>query len=454
MSEEEPKTETDNEENENKNDDIKTNNNNKKSCPYSLYLVCKSDILIHQGSNPLEPLNKNHDFFVGDIFQGRISTQYNKFIQLREGSKSKKKQWIDTTEKVENVSVMKIFSPNINEYFHLKIGEKSTQKCKYLNKFLTKIIDELYNIFLGQDSISNIIITYLPFSYPIFTANGTLFRGRGHFTQFCVPYFHSKNQCKEYLRRIAKLRKKINDSFNNNNNDDDNKENQQRLDLQYEKKLMLLYKENMNFEKNNDKNNNDDGNDDGDDDEDDEEFKYREEILDEEYLNDIVSVQKGNLPKWIESIYQSIPSLNSYYYCAELYFITNENMVPFKKDEYLEQNKHPLFEIQHNNDNNNNNGIWKDKPILKAIKTGSTLSDIISINEVGGSRWFDIEFDPNDALNDDECQIFDDSVGIFRCKVGGKWQGDSRSRHYIDVKDENGDIFDKYLPMIVINMVI
>lgn len=407
---------------------------------YELYLVCKSNILLKQGDDPTKPLNKNEDFYVGDIFQAKKSNEYNnKYIQLRAASKGNKKQWIN----IENDMIKNIFPPQINEYNHLKIGSKSTTKCKYLNKFLTKIIDEIYGLFIGIDSISNIIITYLPFSYPIFTCNATLFRGRGHFTQFSVPYFHSKSHCKEYLRRIEELRNDTIQILLNNNDKQIDETIKKERDILYEKKLMLKYNENMNFEKENDpqfikkyENMNEDEKDE------ENENKINDKLLNEEILNEIVSVQKGSLPLWIEEIYKSISSKNSYYYCAELYFIKNDNMIPFKIDEYLEQNKYPNFIIS--------NFKWNNA-ILKAIKIGQTLQDIININKAGGSRWFDVEFDSN---NNQYTKIYDKSVKIFRCKIGGKWQGDDRSRHYIDCKDENGQIFDKYLPMIVINIVI
>merc|ERR1712241_1188129 len=176
------------------------------------------------------------------------------------------------------------------------------------------------------------------------TINGTLFRGRGHFTQFCVPYFHSKSHCKEYLRRIEELRNETIEILSNNKIDEETKK---LLEYEYEKKLMLKYQEKMDFELKNDpqtikeremmtidqK-------------EEEQEELENEQILNADYLNKIVSVQKGSLPKWIKTVYESIPSPKSYYYSIELYFIKNDCMVPFKKDEYLEQNKYLEFMIK------------------------------------------------------------------------------------------------------------
>eukprot|EP01083_Nonionella_stella_P055579 146534_1 len=102
----------------------------RKANPYELYLVCKSNIPILQGSNPEEPLNKNPDFYVGDIFQGKLSTEYSDYIQLRAASKTNKKQWIGAKEKFENMSIMTTFPPSIREYFHLS-AKPNDKRCKW-----------------------------------------------------------------------------------------------------------------------------------------------------------------------------------------------------------------------------------------------------------------------------------------------------------------------------------
>eukprot|EP00484_Ammonia_sp_Unknown_P030940 CAMPEP_0197024312 /NCGR_PEP_ID=MMETSP1384-20130603/4881_1 /TAXON_ID=29189 /ORGANISM="Ammonia sp." /LENGTH=439 /DNA_ID=CAMNT_0042452675 /DNA_START=29 /DNA_END=1348 /DNA_ORIENTATION=+ len=418
---------------------------------HQLYLVCKSNINIVQGSDPTQPKNTNSDFFVGDVFQAKLSTEHEQFIQLRAASKTKHKQWIPATA-VEGADrqISNIFTPSIGDYYHLDIGATATSKCKHLNKLLTDIVHETYGVSLGDNSISGLIITYLPFYYPVLTVNGTLFRGRGYFTQFCVPYFYGKDYCKEYVRRVEQLRSDTIATLNDEVIDEATK---RKRDYEYEKWLMEKTKEQLEYEERHDPDlqaqraqmTEDEK----------EEAAHNahdDKLLDAEALNQIVSTQKGSLPQWIQSIYKSVPAANAYFYCIELYFIANEHMVPFKTDEYLEQNKYLDFYIKHEVDERQR-FKWK-QPVLKARKIGPCLTDLMLMNETGGSLWFEVDFDPQDDDNPGECAVFDDKVQVFRCRIGGKWQGDSKSRHYVIVKDENGDIFDQYLPMIVVNMVI
>merc|ERR1712087_414220 len=163
--------------------------------------------------------------------------------------------------------------------------------------------------------------------------------------------------------------------------------------------------------------------------------------------NDIVSVAKGSLPEWIRAIFRQISSPKGYFYRVELYFVAmpSERMVPLQTDEYLEQNLYPKYSL-HNED------FWSAPPKLMAFKTGQSLSDLIEVNDANGSRWFDVVFDPNaDGADAETCQIYHESAKLLRCGVGGKWQ-DAKSRHYVDVKDENGDIFKEHRPMLVINI--
>ena len=436
------------------------------SNPHELYLVCKSNLIIRQGKDPENPCNiilddlvqtsptKKQksgapDFYIGDIFQGKVSKKYDGFIQLRAASKANKMQWIDIKEKHQNEGILNIFPPSINEYFHLDIGATAALKCKYLSNVLSKCVDEIYRLYLSK--ISSVIVTYLPFYYPVFSINGTFFRGRSKFTQFCVPYFHSKGHCKEYLKRIEQYKLDRIGALNNDFLDEDF---EKKLDFEYEKKLMLEYQNRMNFEsvlltQNEDEKDSEEA----------AEYMEEQQSLDAAALNEIVSVKKGCLPEWIRSIYDSIPSAMSYFYCIELYFMSNDCMIHFQKDEYLEQNKYSQFVIRNgllktgDDESAKFERIWAE-PKLIAKRTGINLSKLIDVNTVGGSRWFDVVFDPADAVNEDECQIFHETVKSFWCKVGGKWQGDSKSRHYIEVKDENGNIFSDYLPMIRINLVL
>lgn len=94
---------------------------------YDLYLVCKSNIILRQGEDPTKPVNKDKDFYVGDIFQAKKINEFdNKYIQLRAASKANKKQWINlngdnlNSDDLNNESlmIMNIFPPKIDDYYH------------------------------------------------------------------------------------------------------------------------------------------------------------------------------------------------------------------------------------------------------------------------------------------------------------------------------------------------
>ena len=424
---------------------------NKKPKAYELYLVCKSNISIVQGKNPEEPKNKNPDFYVGDVFQAKQSSEYKKFMQLRAASRGKHRQWLlmnepedgkeQESKPVVHHPVMKMVPPSVSEYYHLDIGMTATRKCKVLQSVVSRSVDTVYG--LNLSALSGVLVGYLPFSYPIFTICGTLMRGRGHFTQFCVPYAHSKSQCKEFLRKIKLLRRETVEALEGRTVDETER---LRMEWEYEKKLMLQQRDRMKYALQHDPEEQTAENEELF--EMDDEEKEREEALDAHALNEIVSVKKEELPGWITSVFASIPSANGYYFCIELYFMESHCRVPFEKDEYLEQNKHLDFEIT-NKDGNTSHFVWSE-PRLVATKQAPTLGEMIDVNEAGGSRWFDVMFD---AKNDPDAEVFLEEFDHLICKVGGRWQ-DGGSRHYMDVRAEDGTIFSEYLPMFRINLVV
>jgi len=407
----------------------------KESSVYELYVVKQSNIAIRQGTDPENPANTNNDFFVGDVFQGKVSSEQKGYIQLRAASRANKKQWIEVSEaSSESGSIKCIVPPSVGEYYHLDIGGVATAKLQQLSDAVSRAVDSAFGVNLS--ALSGVIVTYLPFCYPLFTVNGTLFRGRGHFTQFCVPYFHSKSHAKEYLRRVEELRESTLSGGS--------EEEQAQREFAYEKKLMMERYRRMRDEVTNDPQASE---------EEkalhamEDEEREEQEALDARALNEIVSVAKGTLPKWIQNVYASIASSKGYFYRVELYFVETEEerMVPLKQDEYLEQNQYSDFTLD-------DGDFWNARPRLVAFKTGQSLSDLIEVNEANGSRWFDVEFDPAaEEATEDSCQIYHEKAKLLRCKVGGKWQ-EARSRHYVDVKDENGDIFKQHRPMLVINI--
>merc|ERR1712013_428289 len=258
------------------------------------------------------------------------------------------------------------------------------------------------------------------------------------------------SHAKEYLRRIEQLRESTLRAVNNNDDNDVNeekaKEKECESEFEFEKKAMMARYRRMRDAFENDPEVKSS--------EEEkalfvlsEEEREAEEALDARALNEIVSVAKGSLPEWVRAIYASISSPTAYFYRVELYLVSSvkERMVPLQTDEYLEQNLYPEFTLE-------DEDFWSAEPRLMAFKTGQSLSELIEVNEANGSRWFDVEFDPAaDGADEDSCQILHDTAKLLRCKVGGKWQ-EARSRHYIDVKDENGDIFKQHRPMLVINI--
>ena len=402
----------------------------KETAAYELFVVCKSKILILQGSDPTAPSAQCPDFYAGDVFQARQSSEYPKFMQLRVASKSHRKQWLplteeeatdDTESKPVVKSVMKIVPPSVSEYYHLDIGMTATRKCKVLESVVRKAVDTVYGLNLSV--LSGALVGFLPFSYPIFTICGTLFRGRGQFTQFCVPYFMDKKNCQEFIRRLKLLTTETVDALEGRTMDETAR---LQMEIEWETKLMMKSRERMGYALKHDPEEQTTENEELF--EMDDEEKEREEALDAHALNEIVSVKKEQLPKWITSVFGSIPTPKGFYFCIELYFMESYSKVEFAKDEYLEQNEHGDFEIKNEDEGNTTQFVWRE-PRLVATKQADNLEELIEVNEAGGSRWFDVQFD----AKKENVEIYLDDCDFLNCRAGGKWQVSFHHEHHVSM---------------------
>lgn len=159
---------------------------------------------------------------------------------------------------------MRIFPPSIEEYNHVEIGDETSTKLKIKNiaKTIQTQMKEVYNMDI-HSSLCYLIVEYVPFYFPIFIACSTIFRGRGCFTQFSIPFFHKKDYVLEYFHLLEHQHKKIKKKYkqfqmqqqnaanNNNDNNNNNNVNYDIDDYEYEKKSWKQYEKQMAINNNN-----------------------------------------------------------------------------------------------------------------------------------------------------------------------------------------------------------